>query len=57
MSNQPSGAAVMKSFIRACTKKQQKVVTETDSSKSTTKKTFVVAPYVQGGFRKSETGV
>ena len=36
------------SFKRACTKKQQKVATETDSSKSTTKKTFVVAPYVQG---------
>ena len=35
------------SFKRACTKKQQKVATETDSSKSTTKKTFVVAPYVQ----------
>ena len=29
-------------------KKNQKVATEADSSKFTTKKTFVVAPYVQG---------
>ena len=36
------------SFKRACTNKQQKVATETASSKSTTKKTFAVAPYVQG---------
>ena len=33
-------------------KKNQKVATETDSSKFTTKKTFVVAPYVQGSQKK-----
>ena len=36
------------SFKRACTKKQPKVAANTDSTKSTTNKTFVVAPYVQG---------
>ena len=46
------------SFKGACTKKQQKVASETDSSKSTTKKTFVVAPYVQGvSERVKRTGV
>ena len=36
------------SFKRACTKKQPKVAASTDSTNSTTNKTFVVAPYVQG---------
>ena len=36
------------SFKRACTKKQQKETTQTESPKTTTNKTFVVTPFVQG---------
>ena len=35
-------------FQQTCTKKQPKVADNTDSTKSTKHKTFVVTPYVQG---------
>ena len=36
------------SFKRACTRKQEKKTTQTETSKTTTNKTFVVTPFVQG---------